>query len=387
MKKILFFHIPSFGAYNSIHPLLTELCKRDYKIIHYNAGSFRDKINHKFIEFVEYDNYQGYYPERVKKEMNLFEYGLLLLETSKNVMQFAEKEIRKENPDLVLHSKYASWGKLGALKFNVPAICLTTSFVFSPQLVFNKENDNTDFGKVIIGKKFLKESIKFYTGYGINNLDINDIFINKEKLNLVFGLKEFQPNAELLGPEFKFVGHLMEIPEYKKKLDLIYISLGSIFIGNLNVIDICLKAFSKINRQVVISVGDKINISDLGEIPSNIKVYKFVDQVELLKSTSLFITHGGGNSVYEAIYYNTPMIVIPQIYEHLLIAKKIEELGIGLYMDEEGLNPEMLEKGINSVFDNSGYYITNLQKIKNLIPKSSLRLSVELIEKYLKEEY
>ena len=60
------------------------------------------------------------------------------------------------------------------------------------------------------------------------------------------------------------------------------------------------------------SIGNKTEISDLGNIPKNFIVKNYVPQTELLKYTKLFITHGGMNSTHEGIYNGVPLVVIPQ---------------------------------------------------------------------------
>ena len=48
------------------------------------------------------------------------------------------------------------------------------------------------------------------------------------------------------------------------------------------------------------------------------------------KKASLFITHGGMNSLNEAIYYGVPLIVIPQDADHPFNALRVAELNLGI---------------------------------------------------------
>ena len=56
---------------------------------------------------------------------------------------------------------------------------------------------------------------------------------------------------------------------------------------------------------------------------------KFVNQGEILKKASLFITAGGVNSIHEALYYGVPCLLCPQQGEQLLNARQFENLGFG----------------------------------------------------------
>ncbi len=45
--------------------------------------------------------------------------------------------------------------------------------------------------------------------------------------------------------------------------------------------------------QVIMSVGEKADISSLGKLPDNFKVYPKVQQLKVLQQTDVFITHCG----------------------------------------------------------------------------------------------
>ena len=72
-----------------------------------------------------------------------------------------------------------------------------------------------------------------------------------------------------------------------------------------------------------------MNPETLGNIPSNIWTYSYVPQLEVLQHTDLFITHGGMNSVNEAMYYGVPMLVMPVINDQPLNAAQVEKLKLG----------------------------------------------------------
>lgn len=49
----------------------------------------------------------------------------------------------------------------------------------------------------------------------------------------------------------------------------------------------------------------------LKDIPPNVHIFKFVPQLHVLSKVDLFITHGGLNSIVEAISYEVPMLIFP----------------------------------------------------------------------------
>lgn len=80
---------------------------------------------------------------------------------------------------------------------------------------------------------------------------------------------------------------------------------------------------------MVLSVGRKTPISSLGALPANFVVRESVPQLDILQRTALFISHGGMNSVSEALYYGVPLVVIPYFADQPWVAKRVLQLGAG----------------------------------------------------------
>ena len=64
----------------------------------------------------------------------------------------------------------------------------------------------------------------------------------------------------------------------------------------------------------------------------------FVPQLEVLARAALFVTHGGMNSVNEAMYAGVPMLVVPQGADQPLVAGRVVELGAGLSIRTEDVD-------------------------------------------------
>ncbi len=68
----------------------------------------------------------------------------------------------------------------------------------------------------------------------------------------------------------------------------------------------------------------------LARYPANWRVYGTVDQQEMLSRADVFVTHGGSNSLHEAILSQVPMVVVPFFGDQMLIGRRVQELGIGI---------------------------------------------------------
>jgi MGT family glycosyltransferase len=97
------------------------------------------------------------------------------------------------------------------------------------------------------------------------------------------------------------------------------------------------------------SVGRKIDLKQLGAIPSNFLVRDWVPQLLVLSKASLFLTRSGINSANEALYYGVPMLLFPEILEQKLVAGQVVAAGAGLILDEHTLRADDLRRQVNGV--------------------------------------
>ena len=227
-------------------------------------------------------------------------------------------------------------------------------------------------------KKYAKDRAAFF--YNLNkkyNLNIKDFismhYSGAAKFKLILTSKLFNIESKLLDDSYFFIGPpLEERPTdesfaFKKdeSKKLIYLSLGTVFNKKVNIYKIFIEAFGNSKEyQGIMSIGKHNNVKDLGEIPENIKVYNYVPQLQVLKQCDIFITHGGINSINEALYLNhLPLIVIPQEMDQHDNAKQIEKLEAGIALDKDNLSSEILKGSVNKITENVDKYKVGIEKI------------------------
>ncbi|VDM69239.1 unnamed protein product, partial [Strongylus vulgaris] len=86
----------------------------------------------------------------------------------------------------------------------------------------------------------------------------------------------------------------------------------------------------------------------------NIYPLKWIPQIDLLadKRLSLFVTHGGMNSLLEAMFHGKPVIVVPLFGDQQYNSKIIQKRGIGIIVEKNKLNKETLTEAIQRMLDN-----------------------------------
>ncbi|KAJ8708779.1 hypothetical protein PYW08_010161 [Mythimna loreyi] len=120
----------------------------------------------------------------------------------------------------------------------------------------------------------------------------------------------------------------------------------------------------------------------------NIKIYKWLPQSDLLRhpKIKLFINQGGLQSTDEAITAGVPLIGIPMLGDQWYNVEKYVKHNIGLQLDLETLNDEILENAIKKVIGDDSYRqnIIRLGKIMQDQPMTPLERVVWWTEHVLR---
>ncbi len=135
---------------------------------------------------------------------------------------------------------------------------------------------------------------------------------------------------------------------------LIYASMGTVnrLIKNFRVIA---EACVGLNVQLVISFGGGNNAELLGKLPGNPLVVEYAPQLELLKKTSLTITHAGLNTTLESLSNGVPMVAIPIANDQPGVAARIAWTGTGEVVPLSCLSVPRLKAAIQRVLTQDSY--------------------------------
>jgi MGT family glycosyltransferase len=365
--KALVFNTPSYGHVNPTIPLMKELSARGVSIINYNAPSFRLNLPPE-VTFASCPILEQIDTKRFTKQISIIQLIDLLSGLLDELTEFTIARIEQEKPDLMIHDSFALWGKVAALITKVPAASSITTFAFNSKVFWS----NLGFALETMitscrDAKYLpniNHRLKaYFSKYGVKEGNVFDYIVNREKVNLVYTSRYFQPCSNSFGSEFKFVGPMFQLDGLPKKHELIYISLGTVYNKDPEFFKMCFEALGGLPYKVILSLGKGLSSSFGNEVPNNFEVYEFVDQIKFLQKAALFITHGGMNSTNEGLSMNTPLIMIPQINEQRLVAKRVQDLGAGIVLNRNHLNARMIRETVLKVL-NQKSYLDGVAKIR-----------------------
>jgi MGT family glycosyltransferase len=165
---------------------------------------------------------------------------------------------------------------------------------------------------------------------------------------------------------------------------LIYASMGTILNGRLDVFRTIVAALAKHkDLQLVLSVGDQVDPEEVGPVPSNAIIVKQAPQLELLKQTSVCITHAGLNTVLESLAQGVPQVAIPVTFEQPGVAARIAQKQTGVVTSLDKLTADYLSTLLDEVLTDS-IYRDNAGKLQRAIAEANgLSVAADLIEESL----
>ncbi|WP_066254416.1 macrolide family glycosyltransferase [Neobacillus drentensis] len=395
MSRVLFINAGSEGHINPTIGVVQELISRGEEVVYFTIEAFRERIEKTGATVRTLDGQQfikafiaggrNYLPERING----------LLHTTDIVIPSVLEQIEGEQFDYIIHDSMFGCGRLLAQILQLPAINSCTSFAqtkesFDKMLEQQSKNIPPEVAKEI-NDKYQRLTARCAEKYDVEIHSPYEVFCNPAPLTIVYTTREFQPFGEKCDQSFKFVGPAITTRSDQENFDLtairkkrpLYISLGTVFNHAIDFYKLCFEAFGNTNHTVVMSIGEKTQLSDLGEIPKNFIVKNYLPQTEVLKYTKLFITHGGMNSTHEGLYYGVPLIVIPQSADQPIIAEQVAKIGAGITLTMQDLTVNQLREAADHVLNDSSFQLA-VSNIKESFQKSGgYQQAVEEIFKFL----
>lgn len=377
MAKGLFLGFPGHGHVNPTIGLVKELVSDGDEITYYCTEEFRSKIEITGAKFIAYDAVSV--EESIKGNyINSFRH----LTSICNGLLDALWKTKDEHYDYIIYDSMINIGDKIAKILNIPhSVRSITTFAFSRRLLYDLTQSNIRMLLNFNVKEIHSRIKNMKKNYNVNFLRdfAKSLIKNNADLNIIFTSRYFQPRIQDFSGKYKFVGPSianrneslnLKIDNIENK-KIIFISLGTVANQNLDFYKESFKAFEgKDEFLVIMSIGKKTKIDDLGKIPKNFLVYNYVPQLELLKKVDLFITHGGMNSTSEGLYNKIPLIVVPQFGDQFIVGKRVEEIGAGINLKQKNISAKEIAKAVNKIYTNENFYRDNVKMVGESLEKS-----------------
>src|SRR5258706_15620797 len=296
--------------------------------------------------------------------------------------------------------------ELGAMKLGIPYITVATAlyldyFGYAPLGVYDWPHETTPEalvrnreGIVKFARFTYNERTKAYAKKAGLKIDWDVPSGVFSKLAYITQIpKEFDFENLLLPPQFHYTGPFHD-GKGRPKLDfpwdrltgepLIYASMGTLMNGRADVFNMIVAGVAKHkDTQLVLSIGDQLDPKQIGPVPGNAIIVKRAPQLELLKQTSVCITHAGLNTVLESLTQGVPQVAIPVSLDQPGVAARIADKKTGVVASVDKLTADHLSTLLNEVLNNSTYR-DNARKLQKAIAKANgLSVAADLVEESL----
>lgn len=136
---------------------------------------------------------------------------------------------------------------------------------------------------------------------------------------------------------------------------VIYASLGTTPNVRQAVFRMIAESCSEVDVQLVVSLGNRSDPDMFADLPGRPVVTKFAPQLELLAVSDVVITHGGLNTVLEALAEGKPMVVIPFAYDQPVIAARLKRLHVAEVLPVMRLSAKRIQVAVTKVLSDASY--------------------------------
>jgi UDP:flavonoid glycosyltransferase YjiC (YdhE family) len=390
MAKVIILPLPAYGHINPTLPLAQELLARGEEVSYCLPDQLKPTIAAIGATNLPYQlTGRGFDWRSVSCEELFFWLPLHQAVFSLEVLPQLLEILPAERPDYLIYDASCLWGRLAARILHLPAIRFQTSFVLNEQLgpvfwALLDQADGVSMPRTAGGPSpggeppitFRSAVEQLCTTYNLPPIGLKSFFDHAEPLNLVPIPPAFQPGVESFDARFQFLGPSI-VPRHTptafpfdqlKPQPTLYISMGSVCTHEVDFFKTCFAAFGRTDAttnqhrllpdtaqgeteqpwQVILATGTS-NVATLGPVPENFLLRSSVPQLEVLQQTTVFLTHGGMNSVMEALWYGVPMVVVPQMTEQVITAHRVEELGLGLALEKPAVSVASLQEAVRRV--------------------------------------
>ncbi|MEU7813371.1 macrolide family glycosyltransferase [Pseudonocardia sp. NPDC049154] len=350
MSHILMAGVGAHGHTNPHLGVVAELAERGHRVSWVIPGFFAATVAAAgavplVVDSVVPDESRGEsWPEDPVAGMSIF------LDEAEHVYPQVEKALADDPPDLVLYDIGGYPGRALAARWCLPLVQLSPSMVawegfeedMAEALAFRDTPEHA---------AYQRRFQAWLDGLGIALTP--DEFAGRPPRCLVEIPRAMQPNADRVDERvYTFVGPALDRRHEEWQAGssgtepMVLVSLGSNYTRQPDFYRACVEAFAPLGWRVVIAAGAHVSAAEIGPLPVNVEVHRWVPQFAALGHARAFVTHAGSGGCSEALYQGVPVIAVPQAVDQFGNAALLEALGVGRHVPREEVTPERLRQAL-----------------------------------------
>ena len=346
MSHIAILTIPGTGHVNPTTDLVIEAIARGHRVSFAAPAGFGDAARAAGAEVITYDSLLTAKPDGAATPEQFALYlPFILLAESKQIVPQLVAAFGADTPDVLLFDRTAYvagralrdvWGRRAIQLF--PSFAYSDGFSLAAVTNQRSVLDPEDEAYRLLASQLAE----FCAEKRIAPISVRDFALALSDEAVVFLSRDFQPAADTFPPGYAFVG-----PCFRSRLSesvarrsdeavepfSVYASLGTAFTDRPEVYSTIIEALGAARASGLLSLGgDPALAATVGRmsVPTNVDVRPVVDQLAVLESAEVFVTHAGMGGVQEAMSFGVPLVCLPGTTEQQTVASRVAELGLGV---------------------------------------------------------
>ncbi|MEV6956301.1 macrolide-inactivating glycosyltransferase [Streptomyces sp. NPDC051183] len=354
---IAMFSIAAHGHVNPSIEVIRELVARGHRVSYAIPAAFAEKIAETGAEPVIWNSTLPTDDEPEAWGTELIDHLEPFLKDARQALPQLAAAFQGDKPDLVIHDITSYPAPVLAHRWGVPAVSL------SPNLVAWEGYEEEVAGPMFAELKASERGQAYYADFAAwltaNGLgDQVDRFQSRPRRSIVLIPEALQPNADRVDRSvYTFVGSCQgdrsatqgtwQRPAAAEGRKLLLVSLGSAFTKQPAFYRACMDAFADLSDwYVVLQIGKFTDEAELGAVPANVEVHRWVPQLDILGQADAFITHAGAGGSQEGLATGTPMVAVPQAVDQFGNAEMLVSLGVARQVPMEEADAATLRAAV-----------------------------------------
>ncbi|QUQ72342.1 macrolide family glycosyltransferase [Kutzneria sp. CA-103260] len=396
---VAFLPYPAHGHTPPMLPLVAEMVRRGHRVTCFTSPAFLERVEATGARPVLYGAELETRP--AKDWFTVDEVCWMMTDLVNNTMAVApgiDAEFAEDWPDVIAYDttlwapgRFTTWRARDTVVQMIATFASNEHFSMAADGGKVAGEGGTDPGEIDPNHPGLVELgrllDKFSGDYGVPADAIDGLLEGFDEFSLVFVPRELQPAGDTFGDSHVFVGSLLSESSADQGWrppangrPVVLVSLGTTVNRGPEFFRDTMRAMADLPWHVVMTMGNKVNPDELGELPDNVEVHKWIPLDDVLRHASLLVCQGGMGTVLQSLWHGVPMIVVPHHGEQKLNADRLDELGLARVLSQEQVSPRALRELALELIDDTEM-LRRVAKMRDVVRDSGgVRLAADTLE-------
>ena len=348
-RRIVVTGMPAAGHVNPSLPIVHGLVRGGIEVTYYSTEQFRGAIERTGAQFRPYPAgaITAHDIAEATRTGSPVRVVARILAATEILVPFLQHELRADPPDAVAFDSNAIWGHMVAKGLGLPTISFMTTMLLGADAFRSQTaREWLQFLKAVVRDvpAVVPARQRVVRRFGKGLFPPRPAFPTLGDVTLFPIPRWLQPPDPRIDGRCHYIGATIDPQTRESNLDaelaahvdgpepLVLVSLGTLHAGTGDFFRTCFDVLADLPARVLIAVGSHTDPARLGPPPANTLVRASVPQLEVLRRTAVFVTHGGMNSALEGLAGGVPLVVVPQQFEQLVIGRSVAERGAAVVL-------------------------------------------------------